>query len=372
MTQTAIVVGSSLAGLASAVALAEAGWKVTVLEQGDEPVSRPVGIVLTRNGRQALAALGLAGDVERAGVATVMGEIRSDAGLPLLQEPSAESGGAVAIHHDTLRRLLAERADDLGATVEYGTDAQQPDDLPQADLVIGADGIRSTVRGWLAPRVKPDYSGSTCWFGVCARDATTPETLISWVGRGLEAGIMPLDDDRAYWYIAKLARLGAAGDDPAGEAAEVSAAIDGPVTEHVLATDPANLRREDLWYLPTSLRRFAFVDDGTPTVLVGDAAHASVPSLGQGANQAFEDAATLFALLETDLDVAELCDRFNQERVGRAQQMQQRSLDMMRFLQSGTGVGGAVRNLALKSTPTLAAEIAMDWHASWWDPRRRR
>lgn len=147
MTQTAIVVGSSLAGLASAVALAEAGWKVTVLEQGDEPVSRPLGIVLTRNGRQALAALGLAGDVERAGVATVMGEIRSDAGLPLLQEPSAESGGAVAIHHDTLRRLLAERADDLGATVEYGTDVQQPDDLPQADLVIGADGIRSTVRG---------------------------------------------------------------------------------------------------------------------------------------------------------------------------------------------------------------------------------
>lgn len=372
MTQTAIVVGSGLSGLAAAVALAESDWDVTVLERSSEPGTTPLGLALTRNGIQALAELGVSEEVERAGTRTRMGEVRSSSDAELLAEGSTDAGDVVAIHHDTLRGIIADRAADLGVTVEHGRNVRSDADLPSADLVIGADGIRSVVRGWIKPRVRPDYSGSTCWHGIAARGDSTPSSLVSWVAQGLEAGIMPIDDDRAYWYIAKVARMGGGGDEPAGEAVLESAAVEGPLSGHVLATDPDQVRRTDLWHLPTGLPRFTSVRTGVPTMLVGDAAHAMVPALAQGANQAFEDAATLKALLEQELSTDELFERYNEERVGRAQRMQQRSLDMMRLLQADGPVCGPARNLALKTVPTLAVEVLMDWHSSWWDPRRKR
>ena len=371
MSQTATVVGSGIAGLASAIALAESGWKVAILERREAPASWPVGIVITQNGMQALAALGLERAVARAGLQTRMGAVLSEAGTQLLAPTTTGAGALTTIHYDTLRELLAERAEKLGVTTTYDTLIRSDADLPASDLVIGADGIRSVVRGWLKPRVKPDYSGSTCWHGVVARDASTPTQLTTWVGRGVEAGIVPIDGDCAYWYISKTARLGGAGD-AAEQAAEESAAIEGPVTEHVLATDPGDVRRHDLWYLPTALPRFTSVRTGTPTMLVGDAAHAMVPSLVQGANQAFEDAATLRVLLEMDLETDALFARFNEERVERTQKLQQRSLDAMRVMQSNNPITGAARNFALKAVPTLLAELALDWHGRWWNPSRRR
>lgn len=369
--KSAIVVGAGIAGLAAAIALAENQVKVTVLEKAKEPVESGAGIAIASNGLDALAELGLKGDVQKAGKRTRVGSIYTDAGLRLAKPTTTGAGRVVGLHRSTLRQLLADRAEDLGVTIEYGKDIRSDADLPKADLIVGADGIRSTVRKWSFPKVRPDYSGSTCWRGVVDADELTPTDLAVWVGRGLEAGIMPIDGNRAYWYIATHAPMGAKSDDEAAAAALAIGHVDSPIYEHVLATDPRSVLRDDTFYLPTGLKKFTSTRTGTPTILVGDAAHAALPNAGQGASQAFEDAATLKILVERHSDIDDLLRAYDEHRVERAQKMQQLSHSLYGLMQAGNRVTSAVRNGVLKGVPTLVQELVVDWKMRWPNPRIR-
>ena len=372
MSKRAIVVGSGIAGLSAAIALAESQFDVTVLERSKQAdVDQGAGISIASNGLDALAELGLKGEVQRAGKSTRIGSVYTDAGLRLAKPTTTGAGRVIGIHRNTIRQLLAERAEDLGVSIEYGKDIRSDADLPDTDLIIGADGIRSNVRKWSYPRVRPDYSGSTCWRGVVDADELTPKALEVWVGRGLEAGIMPIDGNRAYWYISTRAPMGATSDNEAAAAALAIGHVDSPIYEHVLATDPAVVRRDDTYYLPTGLKRFTSTRTGTPTILVGDAAHAALPNAGQGASQAFEDAATLKILLERHSNVDDLLAAYDEHRVGRAQKMQQLSHNVYQLMQAGNGATGAIRNGVLRGVPTLVQELVVDWHMRWPNPRIR-
>lgn len=373
MTKSATVVGAGVAGLSSAIALVEAGYEVAVVDR-TEPPSTQIGLAITGNGLEALAVIGMRAEVERAGAGTRMGRILTDAGTALMQQTETEAGDIVGIHAETLLRILAERAEGLGVDIRRDTLVRSDADLPESDLVIGADGLRSTVRKWIEPRVRPDYSGATCWYGVTEASGSATSNVTSWVGRSTEAGILPIDDDRVYWYISSIARQRGAskpGDtEVADEAAELAARFDGPLAEYVASTDA--ITRQPLFYLPTGLPRFAADAAGVPILLVGDAAHAMVPSLVQGANQSFEDAATLRILLDDDPDIETLLAGYNVERVRRAQDMQRKSLRAMHWMQANNPVTGAIRNAVLKLTPTVLAEVAVGWHGRWWSPNAPR
>ena len=371
MTQRATVVGAGIAGLTSAIALAESGYEAVVLDRAAGPSDAPLGLAITGNGLEALAAIGLRDEVERAGVTTRMGSILTDAGTTLMAKTQTGAGYIVGIREGTLLRILAERADDLGVETRRETLVRSDADLPETDLVVGADGLRSTVRRWIKPRVQPDYSGAACWFGISDALESTPEFVTSWVGRGTEAGILPLDNG-AFWYISAIDRQrgpSTAGDDAAAaEAAQLGALFEAPLSAHISATTSGTVTRQPLFYLPTGLPRFTSTRTGMPTLLVGDAAHAMVPSLVQGANQTFEDAAVLRILLRDEPDTETLFARFNEERVQRAQRMQVRSWRAIRWMQATHPVTGAIRNAVLKLTPTMAAEILTDWHGRWVSP----
>lgn len=377
MTKRATVVGAGLAGLTSAIALAESDYTVTVLEREHAQASQ-LGLAITGNGLEALAAIGMREAVEKAGVSTRVGGILTQTGTPLMGRTETDAGEVVAIHASTVLGILTERAEELGVEIRNNTYVRSLDDLPEADLVIGADGLRSDVRSWIAPKVRPDYSGATSWFGVTSRQDNTPAEVMTWVARGTEVGMVPLDDDRAYWYISKIERQRSgskAGDTaPLEEAAAIAADFHGPLAEHVATTDVAV--RTPLFYLPTGLKSFTSTDTGTPVVLVGDAAHATVPSLVQGANQAFEDAATLRILLENaeseDESIETVLGAYDRARVERAQSIQRKSLSALRWMQANNRVTGVMRNTTLKLTPVLLAEVVTDWYGRWFSPNARR
>lgn len=372
MSRSATVVGAGIAGLAAAIALAENQWKVTVLERSKAPGKVVgAGVVIAANGLDALAELGLKGEVQRTGKTTRVGSVMTDAGLRLTKPTTTGAGRVVAIHRAKLVQLLADRAEDLGVSVEYGKDVRSDADLPDSDLVIGADGIRSNVRQWSFPKVRPDYSGATCWRGVVEADDLTPRSLDVWVGKGLEAGITPIDGGRAYWYISAKAPMGRKAENEAAAAALAIGHVDSPIYEHVLATDPEAVTRDDIYYLPTGLKRFTSTRTGHHTVLVGDAAHAALPNAGQGASQAFEDAATLKILLDRHTDLDDLLRAYDEHRVKRAQKVQQLSHDMYGLMQASNPVTSAARNGLLKSVPTLVQELVADWHMRWPNPRIR-
>lgn len=305
----AIVVGGGIGGLAAALALLRRGWRVEVVEQAPEFGEVGAGVLLWPNGLRALDVLKL-GDRVRAGAPFDVDAlvIRDRHGRWLsrtdTQKLIRRHGRPVVIHRARLVKILADAlprqalrsgtrvrsARDTGQQieVEYGGEAGE------ADLVVGADGIDSTVRRSLWPyAAEPAYAGYTAWRLLTDHPGRLSFAGETW-GRGEQVGFLPQQDGRVYLFA--VAKVPAGGHSPDGELAELHRRFlswPDPIPALLSAARPEAVLRHDTYELP-KLRSYV----SGRACLLGDAAHAMTPNLGQGANQALEDAITLAAVLD--------------------------------------------------------------------------
>ncbi|WP_305788348.1 FAD-dependent monooxygenase [Symbioplanes lichenis] len=312
--RTAVVVGGGIGGLSAAVGLIRTGWEVTVLERA--PVFRPVG----------------AGLIHRAALHDIL--------------LGALPGGTVR----TGSRVTAVTAD--GDVTHDGPDG--PVHL-HADLVVAADGIHSPVRRALWPRIAaPIHVGVRAWRGVTPVWEGDLAVAISW-GRGAEFGIVPLVDGRVSWFAA----VNAPPSDRKTPVPQWFHRWHDPIPALIAAT--GTVLCDDL----------ACLDEPLPTyvrgrvALLGDAAHAMTPNLGQGANQALEDAVVLSAVAG---DAQGLAD-YDVSRRPRSQQVGRASRLIGRLGQQlDNPVAVAARDVLMRLTPPRLALRSMARFADWRPP----
>lgn len=354
------VIGAGIAGLSVAAGLQRDGYDVTVFEQRPEPSPVGAGLTLFRNACDALDMMGL-GDSVRAVSGTDIASMRTGqrdpAGSWLIAVPPSTVASMRSVHRSELHHTLSSHL--FPGTVHAGQTARvAADGTPRVtigeraeefDLVVVADGIRSTNRKVLGLDTGLRYAGYTAWRGVTHRPVNIGGEAGETWGRGQLFGIVPLPDHRVYWYA--TANLPAGTDFPDEHQAvrDRFAQWHAPIQECLAATPRAAVLRHDVYDLSRPLETFT----RGRTVLIGDAAHAMTPNLGQGAGQGIEDAATLTLLLR-DVDTSEL-DRaltsYSDLRLNRTSTILHRSRTAGRVAQAAHPVTVSLRNTVLRLIP---------------------
>jgi 2-polyprenyl-6-methoxyphenol hydroxylase-like FAD-dependent oxidoreductase len=299
------ILGGGVAGVASAIAFRLKGFDVTVHERRDADTNIGAGIVVWPNAAFVLDRF------------DVLDEIAAVAGRPRTMRRLSRAGedlGALdiglidermgypslSILRGDFQRILLARLQSLGVAVRYGHEVVRIDEgtvvhfndgtTLTADLVVGADGrMASYARRYVTGDDTPVYQGFINWIGVCESDeiAFDVDAISDYWGIGERFGIVPVAPNKAYW-------AGGAAEDTVGarnpdayrdELQRIFAHWPEPVRRIIAATPAARINKihvHDHDPVPTWHR--------DNLVLVGDAAHAALPTSGQGACQALEDA----------------------------------------------------------------------------------
>jgi 2-polyprenyl-6-methoxyphenol hydroxylase-like FAD-dependent oxidoreductase len=390
-SRSAVVVGGGIGGLTAAVALRQVGWRVTVLERAARFGEIGAGITLMSNGLRCLDAIGLGDAVRGSGLPMLAMGMRTAAGRWLSRidgdgtDLEARMGiTTLTIHRAELHKILLDAlpAEALipgvattsihggadGGPAEVRFRHLDQDALLRADLVVGADGVHSWVRAQRWPDAPaPVYSGSTNWRAVTTSSpAAVTEMSLSW-GQGTEFGVMPLIDGRTYWYAAANAHEAEHNPDELEQLRRRFGTWHEPIPAVLAHTQPEAVLRHDIYRLP----KLDSYHRGS-AVLLGDAAHAMTPNLGQGGGQALEDAIVLAAAVRRTPDVATALARYDHERRARTQAMSLAATRQLRFGQQlHNPIAVALRNTAVALTPDRIAVLAIAKYGKWCPPTSR-
>ncbi len=308
MTRFAII-GGGIAGLTLAIALSRKGLNIQVFESA--PVFKPLGagLSLATNAMKALADIGIDKEVIAYGKLIKQMFGKDEAGRVISftdAEELTRRFGVVnnfTIHradlHHVLNSLLPPGTVQLGKALIDFEQGQNCVTLSFADgtkadvdYVIACDGIHSIVRKKLLPKSLPRYAGYTCWRAVVndlPEGFNENETTETW-GRGRRFGVVPLSNKRVYWF----ATLNAQQQDALMQSSKSKALqaifkdFHFPIPDILRRTRDEQIIWSDIIDIEP-IRQFAF----GRVLLMGDAAHATTPNLGQGACMAIEDAASL-------------------------------------------------------------------------------
>ncbi|MFE0855342.1 FAD-dependent oxidoreductase [Streptomyces mutabilis] len=377
-TGRVVVIGGGIGGLTAAAALHQRGLRVTVLERA--PSLQPIGaaISLSPNALRALDVIGLGDEIR--GLAAWQGDggLRTPGGRWLsrsdAEAAAARFGGPLVLLHratligrlaallpaDAVRTAADARLADPGDR-DRPARVRTPEGELEADLVVAADGIHSAVRGTLFPRHPgPVYSGFTTWRVVIPLPGADFASHETW-GRGRIWGTHPLKDGRVYAYAAAVAPAGGHAADERAELLHRYGDWHDPVPAVLAAARPEDVLRHDVHHIAEPLPAY----HGGRVALVGDAAHAMPPTLGQGGNQAVEDAIVL-AHHHDDLAA------YTAARLPRTTAVARRAVKVARLNLMTGRAGVAVRDAAIaalsKAGPALFLR-SFDDIADWRPPQ---
>ena len=356
--RSVLIVGGGIAGISLAITLREHGISARVVEKRSAESYEGTGIHLPGNAVRAAAKLGLEDALRRAAFRIPRIDYTDHKGLELATldltkryGPTAAWPAFYALHHQTFRRILLDRARDLQIEFDcevkgIGRDREgvgvtlSNGEVICPDLVVGADGINSPTRETqFGPEGAPRDMGYACWrfVAACPKGLTAPKYML---GNRRAFLAMPIDEDRVYVYAMLCEGDHADGDN---DLQKMFADFEGPVPKVLAQMDPATL-------LPGKLQQVSLKKwSAGPVVVIGDAAHATLPTLAQGAGMAMEDALVLAECLGTaqgTLD--EQLAAFERRRRKRVMWVQEQSVRRMKAVATKGAMLQNLRNFVFR------------------------
>ena len=333
-----IIIGSGMAGLTAGISLRQAGYEVEIYEKTSKLRPAGAGISLWSNGIKVLNKIGLGrevaaigGQMNRMEYRNHHGEVLNDINLIPLVEKVGQRPYPVsrtdlqnmmldAFGKEDVRlgmRCVSVEQDENSATAifEDGTTAT-------GDVLIGADGIHSVVRNYVGgEKVEPRYADYVNWNGLveASPDLAESDVWVIYVGDGKRASMMPVGDNRFYFFFGCPKPKGTKVEpkDIRAELAETFAGWAQPVQNLIQKLDPEQVNRLEI----SDIDPLDHLVKGR-IALVGDSAHATTPTLGQGGCQAMEDAEVLCRyLVTTNISVEDALKRYEAERKERVAQL---------------------------------------------------
>lgn len=350
-----LIVGGGIAGLTLATALHRQGFTAELVERSQIWRALGAGIAVQGNGMRMLHALGIGAAVEQAGAVIrrwsfcdQQGEVLCETDLEALW---GKVGPFIGIDRTKFQQVLVAGAAAvpcrLGVSIASLTQDSQrvsaslsDGSAGEYDLVVGADGISSTVRGLTRSTISPADLGAMNWRSISPIRPCGLTDLRFLLGDGCFFGLCPVGEGRTYdfGYVmqprfydpleGRLERL-----------RNCFAAFGGPVREYM-----ASLERDE--QVHCAAMEWVDVDEWCTgrAVLIGDAAHASSPLMGQGGCMAMEDACVLAELLRSASTVERALSDYVSRRKPRVKWVQQQSIAIAERLR----MPPAARNAALR------------------------
>jgi 2-polyprenyl-6-methoxyphenol hydroxylase-like FAD-dependent oxidoreductase len=366
------IIGAGIGGLTLAIAMQRKGFHVNVFENA--PALKPLGagLALAANAVKGFEDIGISEGILQAGSILKKVRIKDRAGKVLAETDSekiSEKYNTVnnfTIHRADLHEVLLEHLSKDNLHLGKGcVDIRQnssgvkitfPDGTSHdSDYVIASDGVHSLIRKKLLPESDPRYAGYTCWRAVIDNPPSSVnmhETSESW-GRGSRFGIAPLNKGRLYWF----ACLNAKENDSVKRAYGIKELLThfgkfhAPIPEILEHTEDRQLIWNDIIDVKP-LKKFAF----GRIVLMGDAAHATTPNMGQGACLAIEDAVILANTIEDSHSVENAFRVFEKKRIQRTTTIVNGSWRLGRVAQWENPFLMKLRDTLLRLTPSSVAE----------------
>jgi len=369
MIETVNIIGAGIGGLTTALTLKQKGLHINIFESSAEIKPVGAGIILANNAMQVFQKLGIQDKIEKAGNKISYMKI-TDANLTKisvvdLAEYEKKYGvHNIAIHRGALQKILAneigydninlskrlskiEKADLFKLTFEDNTTIE-------SKLVIGADGIKSVVRNQLFGEGILRNANQKCWRGICKIDLPQKylnELNEAW-GKGKRFGFVNIGDKKVYWYALTNSKNVKTEQVNLTEMFkefhnDILNIISATKKEQIIVSDIIDLKPIDKW-------------QNENVCLIGDAAHATTPNLGQGACQAIEDAYVLGKLLDSGITIENTFKEYENARRKKAHMIVNTSWTVGKMAHIENRFGIWLRNFIMKNLPKSANKKQMD------------
>jgi len=330
---TALIVGGGVGGMSAAIALRRSGVQVDLIDADPEWRVYGAGISVTGISLRAFDDLGVLDQIRARGHVgagmrgkTVDGRTVMEPPVPENPAPIQQGGG---ILRPVLHDILSSKVREAGVAVHLGIkvaaldqDAEGVDVIfsdgrsGRYDLVVGADGIYSQIRGMIFPDAPaPRFTGQGCWRVVADRPAEVDRTEM-YFGGPVKLGVNPISRDRMYMFILEHVPSNPrfADDELVPHVRALMAPFGGAVPAvraSITQSDQVNYRPLEWLLLPDPWYKGR-------VVLIGDAAHATTPHMASGAGLAAEDGLVLAEEVARHDRLADALRAFMERRFERA------------------------------------------------------